>query len=482
MKKFLIIVLALALVVLSLSACSTNETTTTTQNVTTQEQTQEQTTSSTVDPTPVEKVLSYSGYVKAALDTKVTIISYVQAKQSWWDNKGTFYLVDEDGAYFVYEMPVSQEEYNKLVPGTKVKISGTKAEWSGEVEIIDATYTILTDDTYVATSYDVTELLFNTDQLYNNVNRFVKFTNLTVAEKKDADGNSCAFLYKWNGSGTQGDDLYFDVICQGQKFTFTVESYLCDKNSDVYKAVESLKIGDKIDCEGFLYWYNGANPHITSVTKNTSGVMTYEEYANAELETSVTVEAYVQGKQSWWDNKATLYLESRDGAYFVYNMPISQEEYDKLTLGTKIRVAGTKTAWPGEVEIIDATYTVLDGKYMAEGVDVTELLGTTEIEQYQNRFVKFSNLKVAEKKDADGNSCAFLYKWNGSGDRGDDLYFDVEYNGTFYTFTVESYLCDQNSDVYKAVESFKVGDTVDLEGFLYWYNGINPHITCAVVK
>ena len=27
----------------------------------------------------------------------------------------------------------------------------------------------------------------------------------------------------------------------------------------------SLGVGDVIDLEGFLYWYEGANPHITSV-------------------------------------------------------------------------------------------------------------------------------------------------------------------------------------------------------------------------
>jgi hypothetical protein len=31
--------------------------------------------------------------------------------------------------------------------------------------------------------------------------------------------------------------------------------------------VEALQVGDVIDAEGFLYWYNGANPHITKVTK-----------------------------------------------------------------------------------------------------------------------------------------------------------------------------------------------------------------------
>ena len=64
----------------------------------------------------------------------------------------------------------------------------------------------------------------------------------------------------------EGDDLYFNVSYNGETYTFTVESYLCDKDTDVYKAVEALQIGDKIDMEGFLYWYEGVNPHITSVT------------------------------------------------------------------------------------------------------------------------------------------------------------------------------------------------------------------------
>ena len=40
---------------------------------------------------------------------------------------------------------------------------------------------------------------------------------------------------------------------------------VCDKDSEVYGAVKALNIGDKIDMEGFLYWYEGVNPHITSV-------------------------------------------------------------------------------------------------------------------------------------------------------------------------------------------------------------------------
>ncbi len=88
---------------------------------------------------------------------------------------------------------------------------------------------------------------------------------MTVEPIQDADGKEAAFLYKWNGTGSEGDDLYFNVSANGKTYNFTVASSLCGKDTAVYKAVQNLKVGDKIDLEGFLYWYEGPNPHITAV-------------------------------------------------------------------------------------------------------------------------------------------------------------------------------------------------------------------------
>ena len=215
------------------------------------------------------KVMTYAEFIAAETDSEVTIEAYVQAKQSWWKDdqgvgKATIYTQDQDGAYFIYELPMEEDQYNKLTAGTKIRVSGTKAVWEGEVEIMNGTLDKVLDGNYVATAVDVTAKL-GTDDLANYMNQFVAFKGMTVAAKKDAEGNEVAFLYKWNGAGQDGDDLYFDVTLDGNTYSFTVESYLCDKDSDVYKAVKELKVGDKIDMEGFLYWYNGANPHITSV-------------------------------------------------------------------------------------------------------------------------------------------------------------------------------------------------------------------------
>ena len=212
------------------------------------------------------------------------------------------------------------------------------------------------------------------------------------------------------------------------------------------------------------------------------GVMTYEEYVAAALDSEVVVETYVQAKQSWWENKATVYTQDKDGAYFLYEMACSEEDYEKLTPGTKIKVTGYKSEWAGEVEIIDATFEIEEGNYVAAAEDASAWLGTDDLIKHQNEFVAFKGLTVEASKDADGNDVAYLYSWDGSGQEGDDLYFNASLNGQTYTFTVESYLCDSTTDVYAAVKALNIGDKIDMEGFLYWYEGVNPHITSVTVK
>ena len=80
-------------------------------------------------------------------------------------------------------------------------------------------------------------------------------------------------------------------------------------------------------------------------------VMSYEEFAAAELDAAVVVETYVQDHESWWDGKVSVHAQSPDGAYYIYEMACSEEDAAKLLPGTKIRVSGFKGEWSGEVEI-----------------------------------------------------------------------------------------------------------------------------------
>ena len=209
----------------------------------------------------------------------------------------------------------------------------------------------------------------------------------------------------------------------------------------------------------------------TSEAAASGTVLSHEEYMAADLDTEVTIEAYVQAKQSWYAEQATatVYLQDQDGAYFAYDMACSEEDYDKLTPGTCIRVTGYKSEWSGEVEITDGTFEFVDGAdtFVAEPLDVTELLGSDELIDHQNELVSFKGLTVEPSTDANGAEAAFLYNYDGSGTDGDDLYFNASYNGQTYTFTIESYLCDNTTEVYQAVKNLQVGQTIDMEVFPY---------------
>lgn len=610
MKKFLAMLLVLCMV-LSLAACGgkTEPSVTTAPENTAPESKEPDVTPGASEPenteptepeVVVEPAMTYAEYMAAELYSPVIIECYVQDTQSWWNDTIKVYAADEDGAYFIYNMTCSEEDSARLVPGTKIRVTGEKGEYAGEVEVAEgATFEIL-EGSYIAPFVDVTALL-GTEAMIDHMNQSVSFTGLVVEPSIDPEGNEVAFLYNWDGSGSDGSDLYFNVSYNGKIYNFTVESYLRGAGTEVYEAVKNLQVGDVVDLSGYCYWYNGLNPHIISctVTDNVNakseGVMTYAEYMAAEEYSFVTVECYVQATQSWYNDSIIVYAADGEGAYFLYKMVCSQEDAAKLVPGTKIKATGEKANYAGEIELGEfCTFEFEDGYYIAPAVDVTALLGSENIADYMNRTVTFSGMVIEASLDASDNEAAFVYNWDGSGDRGSDLYFKVsdgkpeytfysdltstqyaaftagneplyfsltannpwlaetlgvesvsfiEYMGgadvavvaqlkelmggaeyvevsdevydvlnnivtewnatwqvedptiyipffcyvvtgepTVYTFTVESYLCDENSEVYQAVEALQVGDVVDLVGFLYWYNGVNPHITGCVVK
>lgn len=213
-----------------------------------------------------EGVMTYAEYAAAKVNDEVCIETFIQAKQSWWENKGvgvaTFYTEDKDGAYFIYNLPCSEEDYNKnLVVGAKIKVKGVVGDFSGEKEIIDATYE-LEEGTYISTPKDLTAA-FTNGEVAQYLNQKFVIKNVEIIAK---DGEGHAFFYGWNNSGQDGDDVYFDFKIGDKNYGFLVESYLCGKDTETYKAAKALKVGDKVDLEGFLYWYEGPQAHVTKIT------------------------------------------------------------------------------------------------------------------------------------------------------------------------------------------------------------------------
>ena len=229
------------------------------------------------------------------------------------------------------------------------------------------------------------------------------------------------------------------------------------------------------------------NPGTTTAPKfdpsaKSEGTMTYAEYVAADIDAEVVVECFVQAKQGWWDGKIKIYAQDPNGAYFIYDMACTEEQANQLVPGTKIKVSGFKAAYKGEVEIIDCTFEVMEGTSIAEATDVTTLLASENLIDYQNRYMTIKGATIAPSVDGNGSEAAFLYNWDGSDTPGNDLYFNITVDGKTYNMCVESYLCGKDTAVYKAVEALEIGDVVDLTGFLYWYDGVNPHITDITVK
>ena len=209
---------------------------------------------------------------------------------------------------------------------------------------------------------------------------------------------------------------------------------------------------------------------VVEIEAKSEGVMTYVEYAAAEMDAEVVIECYVQATQSWWDNKITVYAADQEGAYFLYELACSQEDAAKLVPGAKIKVTGYKGAWADEVEVMDGTFEFVEGgiAYIAKAKDLTAVLGTDELITYQNQLATFKGMTVK----------TIEFK---NGEPGDDIYVTLTLNGADYSFCIERYLTGPETEVYAAVSALQAGDVVDVTGFVYWYYGINTHIT-AVTK
>ena len=241
MKKLLAILLALV-VVMSFAGC-----------VQTADKTADSTTKATeaTKEEPTTTVMTYEEFMAADIEADVCIETYVQACRGWWNETICVYAQGPDGGYFMYDMACSEADAAKLIPGTKIRVSGQKAVYDGEVEIVKATFEFVEGgDTYVAEAIDATEM--TAAELEANMNKLAFFNGLTVEK----------ITYK---NDEPGDDIYVTLKKGETTYDFCVEVYLTGTDSDVYTTVGTLKAGDVVNVTGFLYWYNAVNTHITAI-------------------------------------------------------------------------------------------------------------------------------------------------------------------------------------------------------------------------
>ena len=245
MKKLLTVLLGV-LMVLSLAGCGQKEEVPVEENI---------------EPAPTA-ANTYADFLASDGSEELELLMSVQGHESWWDGKVTVYAQDDEGGYLCYDMAADQATAEAMTPGTLIRVKGYKAEWSGELELADATCEIIVGayDGKVYDAEDLTSLIGNNDELAKHMNKKSLFKNLTVVEYK----------YNWDGSGTRDDsDIYLYLTDEkGTPITFTVRRYLTDNTTEVYKAVEALQPGDVVDLTAFLYWYEEPQARIIEVVKH----------------------------------------------------------------------------------------------------------------------------------------------------------------------------------------------------------------------
>ena len=205
-------------------------------------------------------------------------------------------------------------------------------------------------------------------------------------------------------------------------------------------------------------------------------VSTYSDYLLSNGDQPVTIESYLQEKDAWNEGKTNIWLQDEEGAYYIYSLPCSLEEYEALDQGRKLRISGYKAEFSGQLQLTDAVFFLLDGTYLASPFDASAFLGSDELYLHQNQRVRFRDLKIEPMFDG---VSAFYYGWDNSGspEKQSDLYFTASNSGEMCTFLIKSSLRGTESEVYRAVQNLRIGDTVNLEGILSWYNGPQPLVT-----
>ena len=215
---------------------------------------------------PLDRLIDYSGFMSAEFGTEVVVKTFIQAKTKWYEEGYTsIYAMNENCGYYIYKVQCTKEQYDNLDIGECIIVKGNKQQWSGLIEITEATiYEIDSSYRFVAKAGTLMPYEFE-GYSRDYINQLIALHELKVLSfSEDED---VAFRYKYNGTGERGDDIYFKVQVGNSEYIFVVAAELCDENSEVYKMAESLKVGDIIDIEGFVYWYHGPQPHVTKIIK-----------------------------------------------------------------------------------------------------------------------------------------------------------------------------------------------------------------------
>ncbi len=411
------------------------------------------------------KAMTYAEYAAASDNAKVVIEGYVQAfAYNAAYNSVNMFIQDDDGAYYAYRAVCDAVKAKSLSEGVRVRVTGSKGSYAGEAELQEqCTFEVLSGNKIYSPS-DITSVIGDEKALEKLMNQKISVKGLTVTESYDKADGAHGSLYKWDGSGKAGenDDVYFSASLEGNSSLFVVESDEVPEGTDVYGTAAGLSVGDIIDLEGYMYWYNGPNIHVSgiSVTKvskadleKSAGAMTYDEFLMAADGEPAVIEAYIQGVSVYSEEKGSFsaYLSDADGAYYIKGITSEKSEYDKLSAGTKVRVSGHRYTENGMPLMSDnSSMEMQQGYYMAPAENISSHLDDHEA---------LSSM-AGKKAFVKGITFAAFDKESGT-------VHTVGPNGKVYSFTTAAEELSEGDALYQTLESISPNEPVEITCFVY---------------
>ena len=146
-------------------------------------------------------------------------------------------------------------------------------------------------------------------------------------------------------------------------------------------------------------------------------------------------------------DSSNIYVQDATGAICVR----MAEKPTDLALGDTIIGTGSKDVYNGLPQLGSSTYEKSEGCELSAKEITLNALSTDDICAY----VKLSGLTVTEVFDN---------------------------NGQYANPNIKLSDGENEIELYKAVVgNIKVGDVIDMEGYLYWYEGVQPHIVTITV-
>lgn len=116
---------------------------------------------------PMFKEFSWSEYVAAADEETIVIKGVVTAimAKSKGNSYNCLYLQDNDGGYYVYNMATDPVTDDKIEIGMTVRVSGTRATYSGTYEVMNAVVEIVDSNKVQPAAVDFTEKFTKAESL-----------------------------------------------------------------------------------------------------------------------------------------------------------------------------------------------------------------------------------------------------------------------------------------------------------------------------